>query len=52
MEINDLRVSLDKFLILDKYSLLEAELRWFYTTCFFISNKKYNNNKVNSWVWE
>ena len=30
LEINDLRVSLDKFLILDRYSLLEAELWWFY----------------------
>ena len=30
LEINDLRVSSDKFLILDRYSLLEAELRWFY----------------------
>ena len=30
LEINDLRVSLDKFLILDRYSLLEAEIRWFY----------------------
>ena len=30
LEINDLRVSLDKFLISDRYSLLEAELRWFY----------------------
>ena len=29
LEFNDLRVSLDKFLILDRYSLLEAELRWF-----------------------
>ena len=28
--MNDLPVSLDKFLILDKYSLLEAELAWFY----------------------
>ena len=28
--ISNLRVSLDKFLILDRYSLLEAELRWFY----------------------
>ena len=27
LEINYLRVSLDKFLILDRYSLLEAELR-------------------------
>ena len=32
LEINDLRVSLDKFLISDRYSLLEAELRWFYYT--------------------
>ena len=30
LEISDLRVSSDKFLILDRYSLLEAELRWFY----------------------
>ena len=30
LEINDLRVSSDKFLILDRYLLLEAELRWFY----------------------
>ena len=30
LEINDLRVSLDKFLISGRYSLLEAELRWFY----------------------
>ena len=27
---NNLRVSLDKLLILDRYSLLEAEFRWFY----------------------
>ena len=30
LEINNLRVSLDKFLILDRYSLLEADLPWFY----------------------
>ena len=30
LEINNLRVSLDKFFILDRYSLLEAELQWFY----------------------
>ena len=30
LEINDLRVSLDKFLILDRYSLFEAQLRWLY----------------------
>ena len=30
LEVNDLRVSLDTFLILDRYSLLEVDLRWFY----------------------
>ena len=35
MEINNLRVSLNKFLILDRYSLLEAELRWFYNHSLF-----------------
>ena len=30
LEINDLQVSLDRFSILDRYSLLEAELWWFY----------------------
>ena len=30
LEINDQRVSLDKFSILDRYSLLEADLRCFY----------------------
>ena len=30
LRISDVRVSLDKFLILDGYSLLEAGLRWFY----------------------
>ena len=34
LEINDLRVSLDKFLILDRYSLLEAELRGFYYSLY------------------
>ena len=42
LEINNLRVSLDKFLILDRYSLLEAGLRCFFTPCLFILNKKYN----------
>ena len=42
LEINDLLVSLDKFLILDRYSLLEAELWCFITPCLFILNKKYN----------
>ena len=40
LEINDLRVSLDKFLISDRYSLLEAELRWFYyTLCPYIKQE-------------
>ena len=30
LKINGLRVSLDNFLILDRYSLLEAEHRWLY----------------------
>ena len=30
LEINDLRVSLDKFLISDRYSLLETDLRCLY----------------------
>ena len=30
LEINDVRVSSDKFLTLDRYSLLEADLWWFY----------------------
>ena len=34
LEINNLRESLDKFLILDRYLLLEADLRCFY---YFLS---------------
>ena len=34
LEINELRVSLDKIFNLDRYSLLKAELRWFY---YFLS---------------
>ena len=30
LEINDLRVSLDTFLILDRYLFLEVEFQWFY----------------------
>ena len=40
LEINDLRVSLDKFLILDRYSLLEAEFRWFYCSLSFYSKQE------------
>ena len=40
LEINDLRVSLDNFLILDRYSLLEAELRWFdYSLSLYIKQE-------------
>ena len=41
LEINDLRVSLDKFLILDRYALLEADLR-----CFCYSLSLYINHKI------
>ena len=34
LEINDLQVSLDKFLILNRYTLPEAELWWFYYSLF------------------
>ena len=34
LEINDPQVSLDQVLILDRYSLLEVELRWFYYSLF------------------
>ena len=34
LEINNLRVPVDKFLILDRYSLLEVHLRWF---CYSLS---------------
>ena len=40
--ISDLRVSLDKFLILDRYSLLEVALRWFYYSCVFILGGEYS----------
>ena len=30
LEINNLLVPLDKYLILERYSLLEVDLRWFY----------------------
>ena len=41
LEINDLRVSLDKFLILDIH-YLKLKSSGFTTPCFFILNKKYN----------
>ena len=43
--ISDLRVSLDKFLILDRYSLLEAELRWFY-----YSLSLYIKQEIQQWI--
>ena len=45
LEINDLQVSLDEFLILDRYSLYtwsEADLQCFVTPYLFTLNKKYN----------
>ena len=50
LEINDLRVSLDKFLILDRYSLLEAELRWFYYSLSLCVGQKKQRWKV-AWVF-
>ena len=43
LEVNNLWVlSLDKFLILDRYSLLEADLQCFTSLCLPILNKKQN----------
>ena len=45
LEINDLQVSLDEFLILDRYSLYtwsEADLQCFVTPYLFTLNKKHN----------
>ena len=39
LEINDLRVSLDKLLILYRYSLLEADLWWFYCSLSHIKQE-------------
>ena len=41
LEINDLGVSLDKFLILDRYSM-KLTFGVFTTPCLLILNKKYN----------
>ena len=51
LEINNLRLSLDKYLIWDRYSLLEAELRGFTTPCLFVLSKKYNRqfNLTSEW---
>ena len=51
LEINDLRVSLDKFLILGRYLLLEAELRWFYySLSFYIKQEIQHSDVINdSW---
>ena len=51
LEINDLRVSLDKFLILDRYSLLEAEIRWFYySMSLYIKQETQHGVRRNVWV--
>ena len=45
--ISNLRVSLDKFLILDRYSLLEAELRWFYySLSLYVAGGKYGSGRL------
>ena len=44
--ISNLRVSLDKFLILDRYSLLEAELRCFYYSLSLLLSKKYSTGRL------
>ena len=43
LEINDLRVSLGKFWILDRYSLLEAELQWLYYSLSLYIKKEVKN---------
>ena len=40
LEINDLRVSLDKFLILNTYSILETQIRWFYFSLSLYINQE------------
>ena len=44
LEINNLQVSLDKFLILDRYSLLEADLQ-----CFYYSLPLYIKQEIKHW---
>ena len=50
LEINVLQVSLDKFLILDRYLLLELNFRGFTTPCLFVLNKKYINTDFMSFL--
>ena len=45
LEINNLLVPLDKYLILDRYSLLEADLRWFY-----YSLSLYIKQEIQQWL--
>ena len=40
LKINDLGVFLDKVLILDRYSLFEVELGWFYYSLFHYSKQE------------
>ena len=57
LKINYPQVSLDQVLILDRYSLLEAELRWFYYSLFLyikweIQQKQNQNVDLKSfWDW-
>ena len=48
--ISNLRVSLDKFLILDRYSLLEAELRCFYYSLYLYIEQEIRHGKI-AWVF-
>ena len=48
LEINNLQVSLDKFLILNRYALLEAELCWFYySLSFYIKQEIQQRHKLS-----
>ena len=40
LKINDLGLSLDKALILDRYSLFEVKLGWFYYSLFLYSKEE------------
>ena len=48
--IGNLRVSLDKFFMLDRYSLLEAELRWFCYSLFLCMGREIQRWSV-AWVF-
>ena len=49
LEINDLRVSLVKFLILNRYSLLEADLRCFYYSLSLYIKQEIQQLESSQW---